>query len=825
MPRRRLLFILALLGVLATILWSVWPTADPRLSTGTEYNDRLDERDPSRPDRAGPPGNLNGSVLALGEPVPGASVWVTDAGGALGREPCPCGFEETDLLLDLFCDCAEAEELLTDAILAGHGEPDPLATADTAADGTFAVLGLPAGEFTLWAEHETAGIGVLAGVRVGDGHVVIDLEAATLFGGIVIGDADEPVADTEIVVVDTLSNRFSYTSSDADGHFEVLTHAEGEYFLVASADGYFPTLEFFFPDEDDLEVYLDSPRRIAGRVLHSDNTPASGVDVTLRGWGKRTTVASDRRGRFGFEDIRPGEYYVMAERRRQLDGKRIEVLPGEDRTNVTLRLRHVDGGELFGVVRDDSGEGIAGARVVVIGDDAWGEDAVTTDDSGRYQIRPLAVGYYDLEAEAPSRGKACAEVDILASEPTEVDLVLGEGALASGIVFMADGSPVARAPIWLERTDEDLGYDEDYLDSEFEDRAVDEDSETYDYEYDYDYDSTLLLDCGEQETATAADGTFVLHGSAGEYMLVVMYGGPSPYEERVTLPNAALRIEVPPHATVRGQVVDARGRPVALAMLSLVSPDGLANPYEADDEGRFELEGLVDGQYELRADAAAGLAPTAATTFDVRAGEGPDDLLLRFTPGMHISGQVTLPDGEPVLSGMVRATHVDSLGMGHADLANGEFLFEDVPGGTFILEAFVPGYPVVDLTARGGDSNVDITLTLGRSVSGRVVDAQSGGPIADATVSAALEHGPTDSVPITGTDASGNFTLENLSRREVLLTVAINSVPVHQSWVAPSRSHILMTVEPPEKVDDDDEPLDADPTSDVDLWDDEASYY
>jgi hypothetical protein len=69
---------------------------------------------------------------------------------------------------------------------------------------------------------------------------------------------------------------------------------------------------------------------------------------------------------------------------------------------------------------------------------------------------------------------------------------------------------------------------------------------------------------------------------------------------------AAARI---PIGTLAGTVVDAHGRPVADAVVTVQTSDGL-EPYGAhtDPNGRFQITRLETGQYDLRASFGGALS-------------------------------------------------------------------------------------------------------------------------------------------------------------------------------------------------------------------------
>ena len=127
----------------------------------------------------------------------------------------------------------------------------------------------------------------------------------------------------------------------------------------------------------------------------------------------------------------------------------------------------------------------------------------------------------------------------------------------------------------------------------------------------------------------------------GAYSVVVRAAGYAEARAAVELPaprglertTAELEIALVPGATAAGEVVDARGDPVAGARVSVGQGAGVARgpgppPGSTDLRGRFTLAGLPAGDVRLVA-THPGLGETE-TTVRLRAGDTVDDVRLRF---------------------------------------------------------------------------------------------------------------------------------------------------------------------------------------------------
>ncbi len=659
-------------------------------------------------------GALRGRVVNGDGPVADASVLLIDhrAAGTIGSEPCPCDPEwgPYDGLLDEFCECREADRLLADMLTALVGESPVIAGDTTDEDGGFEIPTPPPGIYVLFAEHPTAGAGLVSDLAADEEEEIeITLLPAAEFTGEVVDDFEEPLADARIVALHIATGRAMETTSDEAGAFCFSGVHDGEYYVMADKEAFFPSVELRFEDEDWLGIWLTSPRQIAGLVKTPRGGPAASVAITLRGFEDRHDTVSGSDGRFGFSEIEAGEYYVVAESRDLLAGKLITVEPGEDRQRVLLELEWVTGSDLVGVVTDDSGDPIAGARVRVEGDETWGTDTVFTDAEGRYHVRPLAPGEYDLTADAPGHGQLCGWVEIDPDQTTELDLSLSRGGIVRGVVQTADGEPVADAFVSLETT-------EDWETAEEDDFDVFDDGDYDDSEDDLDTPEAFIDGefCIMLEAVTAADGSFTLDGvTAGEYELTVEHDGPSLYTETFRLPNRDLQITLPTEGVLEGQVVDAHGAAVPFASLTLHPEDGISRGYDADENGDFEIDGISDGAYQLLAAPRDGpqIKRRAEARLEV---DGPGSLaplLLELEPGYQLSGRVLDPDGYLVEAASVWLHRDD--GTEHRLLSDdGSFAVDQLPAGAYRVAAAVPAFGSRGqrVVIAGGDAEVTLQL-------------------------------------------------------------------------------------------------------------------
>ncbi|HEX3343286.1 MAG TPA: carboxypeptidase regulatory-like domain-containing protein, partial [Polyangiaceae bacterium] len=180
---------------------------------------------------------------------------------------------------------------------------------------------------------------------------------------------------------------------------------------------------------------------------------------------------------------------------------------------------------------------------------------------------------------------------------------------------------------------------------------------------------TLYTDLGVRRARTGADGTFALGELApGPARLDVRAAGFAPVTRSITVPDsggrrafAVPRIELEAEGVVEGEVVDARGDPVAGARVAKdhvptwlvvgANPEGIAL---TDSKGRFSLKELPEGTVTLEAYAPdVGRARvegvkvvSARTTVNVRITLARDEGDDPASHGPAASGSVAVTLGE-----------------------------------------------------------------------------------------------------------------------------------------------------------------------------------
>ncbi|MCO5169297.1 MAG: carboxypeptidase-like regulatory domain-containing protein [Planctomycetes bacterium] len=219
---------------------------------------------------------------------------------------------------------------------------------------------------------------------------------------------------------------------------------------------------------------------------------------------------------------------------------------------------------LRGRVLDPAGRPVAGVTVRVVAHHRWFR-FVGTDEAGRFEVRSLAPGWYELTAGAgPDPHHVPVTADVLAPA-TDVLLTLGTGGAVDVEVVPPPGARFARSPLGVELHRLDPGS-------------------------------------GEWRHEHGAGGwpRFV-HLPPGTYRAALRVTGlgagvTAPFEVAAAA-DVAVRLPLTPGRVVTGRVVDARGAPVEARLLLPWTAADEATPTQ--DAGGFYLAHAPEAAFDL----------------------------------------------------------------------------------------------------------------------------------------------------------------------------------------------------------------------------------
>ena len=231
-------------------------------------------------------------------------------------------------------------------------------------------------------------------------------------------------------------------------------------------------------------------------------------------------------------------------------------------------------------------------------------------------------------------------------------------------------------------------------------------------------------------------------------------------------------------ATIAGRVIDADGEPVADAVVRAVYEVDNRAAHGADlhptaetatePDGRFVLRQLDRGEYTLVASA-----PGHATGRETGVASGASDVVLELGQEARIEGIVIDEDGAALPAFTVVAqVPIGALERRTAAVqsvfdSEGRFAIEGLEAGSYLVRVFAHGRaPSAETTLTAPSASPARFVLSGGGVIEGVVTSAGGGPIENARVT--LEGGAGEgasAVPVTATtvtDARGHYTLEGI---------------------------------------------------------------
>lgn len=624
----------------------------------------------------------------------------------------------------------------------------PVATVETAADGTFRVAAPPRS-----IVEATAGGFAPDAATVTDSPLTLELGSAGTARGIVRGPAG-PVAGAVV----------AWTSREVE--LLALTAADGSYAVPA---GRAAQVRVFHPDfapqtqtvpaSSGGEVTLERGTAVSGVVTDASGRPAAGVEVWLD--DALPAGRTDAQGRFLVSHAPTGWQRVTARSGR--------LVGSAARRNGPVALRLGPQRSLAGTVREEgTGSPIAGVTVTLF---APGPAArAVTDAQGRYAIDDLAAGTYRVWATGSgltaSPGDSSADpADLERLPAARRDVVLVRLPSLRGRVVDEAGQPVPGAAVGLGFKGpqiyalDGLGFDTD----PGSDAVVRTQS---------DGGFTLPLPLAREELAVKALGyertVVVLKRDYAIGNVPLPAAGAAAAPAVVTLKRGS---------ALRGRVVAADGAPVANAGLFLAESGTLGSTMvpmhlllgALEDHGAWARTDAA-GRFEVR------VHPTAHEVSVRRSGyasrtlrdqqPGGDPIEIALDPAASLAGRVVRADGRGVPGVRVQASTELQRGAplpAETD-GDGAFVVGDLTPGLYSVHAQHPrlgtiGARMVEAPAR----DVVFALPASGGVRGRAVDALTREPLRRFDVQA----GPGDddsSWQREGTvdEATGAFAIEDV---------------------------------------------------------------
>jgi protocatechuate 3,4-dioxygenase beta subunit len=495
---------------------------------------------------------------------------------------------------------------------------------------------------------------------------------------------------------------------------------------------------------EGVTILCDASFSVAGRVT----LPGGGVPErafvsarTLRRMSSEPSAQVDASGAFRLEGLVPGNYELEVSTMQARSARKQVRITDRDLTGVVIEM-----GEeqlVTGVVLGPRGQPVAGARVSldVEVERRGSTNGGITDGNGRFRIGAPETGPVTLHAYQPEMGSAeWGPQPLAAAMAVPITLKLQPGVVVTGQVRFEDGRPVAAARVRASQIAGGMG-------------------------------ASMEADAG-------GDGRYVLRGLrpgpvALEASAPHTFSAAEPTELQLAAgEQKTVDLVVPVARPLRGRVLLPDGRPAAGARVT-ANVSGRSSSRQpadtCDDKGAFSIDDLEPAsRYDVLAELP-GYADARAEKVSAKA-----PLVLRLTPESSLAGVVVGPAGRPVVDfelwvrsavGGESERRVDVTTLHDA---RGAFALRALPPGQYDLRAIAPdglgGSLAVALAAGEHKRDLRIRIEAGITVRGRLVDHESGRPLAGVTVRAST-GGRSDGVE---SGADGAFALEDVRREESL---------------------------------------------------------
>ncbi|HEY3351224.1 MAG TPA: carboxypeptidase regulatory-like domain-containing protein [Thermoanaerobaculia bacterium] len=665
-----------------------------------------------------------------------------------------------------------------------------------------------------------------SGLRAGGLAKPIALAAGFPIAGVVRDAARRSVAGA-LVRFEGVKATTRWALTDAEGAFSIPNAPDGRGSLVVDAgdSGWAarPDVKLPLPDGRALTVTLAAPSALTGKVVE-DKTgkPVPRAKLLLKGNAFARLVRAAPDGTYALKGVPPETYRLAVDEARHVPWVQaaLALAPGEaKKLDIALTL----GASLAGKVVDESGAPVAAARGTLT---RGGESGVAGlrrmlrigAETTAFRTRPD--GTFTASRLAPGDNQRLFVSHAEFERATLAGLSLPAGGTKAGVTVV------------LKRGATITGFVKDGADQPLADVEVQVDP-SVNFRGGAGGVAMNVVRLGgasaRPKTKTGADGAFAIKGiSVGEYALVLKKPGFA--TERVDPVKVAeqgvepVLVTMGPGASISGAVRRRNGEGVEGFLVRAGEAAGggrggrgggggpgagLLNAIGADNatgvDGGFFIDGLKAGQaYDLSAFGGGGMGPQkrgvvapaagvdivvsgtgriAGVALDARTGQPLRNFSVSYEPdrgGGMVIRMVARGAGAQTGIGQKRDFQAE----------DGAFALEDVPAGTWTVVLDAKGYQTARVASLAVDDGgtkdgVEVRATPGTLLKGRVSDAKTGRPVANAAVSwepaGAGGGGPggmfgrggplgLDGGDETTTDAEGAFTVEGIAAGRVKVT-------------------------------------------------------
>lgn len=593
--------------------------------------------------------------------------------------------------------------------------------------------------------------------------------------GVVIREG-APVPGAEVRVVtrrDTRSGPIithsrewqSVTKADDEGRFS-LDGLEGEEYVLTSVHGHhvgYLSGSLDNPEGlDALRMSLEPGVRVEGRVVDGEGRPVAGAHIHAgRGCFRHGSREAGRDGEF-YWVLTKGHTDITVTADGYLSATQALDVPVGRSVRKTWTLSRA--AAATGRVHNAAGAPISGVRLSLTPNPVnrlAGPADATSDAEGRFTFQDVKPGQYTLLVT--NRGDQAPQTVVVPFEA--LDITLAGHSRVYGRVLDDKANPRADAEIVL-------------------------------------FPGTTPKGADTWMTRTDPQGNFGFADvPAGPYVLRAYLRDLRHTDQKIDVPDKGdlpIDLVFAGGMSIRGRVLGSDGRPLVSAVIEGTRARGLAAQGDdfvirntnTDSKGRFVLENLTPGPYEVRAARESPKVRGFVTLRTVRAYAGSQDVEIVLPHRVVVTGRVLDSEGHAVPTARVGR-------FGRCDGA-GVFAVPVAPGTQSELAISAAGFASRSIhlgELKGVEHNLgDVPLARGVSVRVRVLDAGTREPIRQA------ELRPENSAPLMRevwtTDALGSVTVPAVGSDGARIRIGAEGYLTHQVVLTSKRQDVEVLLHP-----------------------------
>ncbi|MBW7474867.1 carboxypeptidase regulatory-like domain-containing protein [Paenibacillus oenotherae] len=556
-----------------------------------------------------------------------------------------------------------------------------------------------------------------------------------LTGAVTDIDTGASLPGTSIRVFNSEGLTVQTAVADAAGGYTVTSLSPGSYSLVFAEEGYASRTVGATVTAGTVSNVSIALARLAGAVsgIVTDLGGTPLPDTVIRMFSNNIIVGrvnTKEDGSYIIPNLSPGTY-ILSARTDGFGGETLGVIIEPSQTTpVNIRLTP-NPGSITGIVRDGSGNPIAGALVAIQNNVDGGPVILTRVIStvdGTYIVNNLQPGNYIAAVSADGYQNQFAAVQVSSDGIARHDFSLAPSpGIIQGTVTEAGGTHVFGAAVEI--------------------RVTNANGITV---------FSLFTDPnGRFEVDNLAPGTYTILASSSNFQTAA-----ATTMVRAAASSTLSLVLLPDPGAIQGRVTDSiTGAGIIGAAINILDQNTfLTGSTITDSSGNFRVSGLSPGNYSVIAQASnyqsntfGGIVNSNSIT--------PVDFALQPNPGT-INGVV-----QPAVAGaVIQLFNNNNVQIASTiSAANGAFQFISIQEGSYFLTAVAQGYSSDIAGAAvlpGQIINTAIHLVAGPgSVSGRVTDP-AGSPIPPAVVK--IINGNESIRGIGQSSADGTYFIDNL---------------------------------------------------------------